>query len=86
MQSAVKAPLAFPSLTVGSASLIVSYLEAIGVDHVFGVPGGAIEPLYNAAYAGLPDMELTVIDDSFHFIMFDQPEAFEAGLRAGLAD
>lgn len=48
MPSAVKAPLTFPSLTVGSASLIVSYLEAIGVDHVFGVPGGAIEPLYNA--------------------------------------
>lgn len=52
MQSAVKAPLAatpaFPSHTVGAASLIVSYLEAIGVDHVFGVPGGAIEPLYNA--------------------------------------
>lgn len=49
-------------------------------------PRARIEPLYNAAYAGLPDMELTVIDDSFHFIMFDQPEAFEAGLRAGLAD
>ena len=48
MQSTAKAPLALPSLTVGSASLIVSYLEAIGVDHVFGVPGGAIEPLYNA--------------------------------------
>lgn len=34
--------------TVEAASLIVSYLEAIGVDYVFGVPGGAIEPLYNA--------------------------------------
>lgn len=48
MQSAAEAPLAFPSLTLGAASLIVSYLEAIGIDHVFGVPGGAIEPLYNA--------------------------------------
>ena len=28
--------------------LIVSYLEQIGVDYVFGIPGGAIEPLYNA--------------------------------------
>jgi acetolactate synthase-1/2/3 large subunit len=26
----------------------VSYLEALGVEYVFGVPGGAIEPLYNA--------------------------------------
>lgn len=28
--------------------LIVRYLEQIGVEYVFGVPGGAIEPLYNA--------------------------------------
>jgi acetolactate synthase-1/2/3 large subunit len=28
--------------------LIISYLEQLGVDHVFGIPGGAIEPLYNA--------------------------------------
>lgn len=28
--------------------LIVEYLEALGVEYIFGVPGGAIEPLYNA--------------------------------------
>ncbi len=28
--------------------LIVSYLQRLGVEYVFGVPGGAIEPLYNA--------------------------------------
>jgi acetolactate synthase I/II/III large subunit len=28
--------------------LLVSYLKQIGVEYVFGVPGGAIEPLYNA--------------------------------------
>jgi acetolactate synthase I/II/III large subunit len=28
--------------------LLVSYLELLDVDYVFGVPGGAIEPLYNA--------------------------------------
>jgi len=48
MQTAIKAPIAFPPLTVGAAPLIIAYLEAMGVDHVFGVPGGAIEPLYNA--------------------------------------
>ena len=31
-----------------AADLIVAYLEQIGVDYIFGVPGGAIEPLYNA--------------------------------------
>ncbi|HQU15586.1 MAG: acetolactate synthase [Chromatiales bacterium 21-64-14] len=27
---------------------IIQYLEQLGVEYVFGVPGGAIEPLYNA--------------------------------------
>ncbi|MDO9064930.1 MAG: thiamine pyrophosphate-binding protein [Sulfuricella sp.] len=31
-----------------AADLVVAYLEQIGVEFVFGVPGGAIEPLYNA--------------------------------------
>ena len=33
---------------VEAADLLVAYLEQIGVEYVFGVPGGAIEPLYNA--------------------------------------
>jgi acetolactate synthase-1/2/3 large subunit len=31
-----------------NADLIVEYLKILNVDYVFGVPGGAIEPLYNA--------------------------------------
>ncbi len=31
-----------------AADLLVAYLEQIGIEYVFGVPGGAIEPLYNA--------------------------------------
>lgn len=31
-----------------AGDLIVSYLEQIGVEYVFGIPGGPIEPLYNA--------------------------------------
>jgi acetolactate synthase-1/2/3 large subunit len=34
--------------TIEVSDLIVSYLENIGVEYVFGVPGGAIEPIYNA--------------------------------------
>jgi len=30
------------------ADLVIAYLEQIGVEYVFGVPGGAIEPLFNA--------------------------------------
>lgn len=34
--------------SIGVADLLVAYLEQIGVEYVFGVPGGAIEPIYNA--------------------------------------
>lgn len=30
------------------ADLLVLYLEALSVEYVFGIPGGSIEPLYNA--------------------------------------
>ncbi|WP_285712333.1 alpha/beta fold hydrolase [Erythrobacter oryzae] len=47
-------------------------------------PRARVEPLFRTAYAGTPDFGLTVIEDAFHFVMFDQPEAFETALRAGL--
>jgi acetolactate synthase I/II/III large subunit len=31
-----------------AAELIVACLRRVGVEYVFGVPGGAVEPLYNA--------------------------------------
>lgn len=37
-----------PGIFPESADLIIHLLEQIGVEHLFGVPGGAIEPLYNA--------------------------------------
>ncbi len=30
------------------ADLLIAYLEQMGIDHVFGIPGGAIEPVYDA--------------------------------------
>ncbi|HYD62954.1 MAG TPA: thiamine pyrophosphate-binding protein [Noviherbaspirillum sp.] len=39
---------ASPEHSVDVADLLVAYMEQIGVEYVFGVPGGAIEPLYNA--------------------------------------
>jgi acetolactate synthase-1/2/3 large subunit len=37
-----------PAQPIQAVDLIISYLEQIGVEYVFGVPGGAIEPFYNA--------------------------------------
>ncbi|MEW6037911.1 MAG: thiamine pyrophosphate-binding protein [Pseudomonadota bacterium] len=37
-----------PATATEVAELLVAYLEQIGVEYVFGIPGGAIEPFYNA--------------------------------------
>lgn len=36
------------SAALEMGDLLVAYLNQLGVEYVFGVPGGAIEPLYNA--------------------------------------
>lgn len=36
------------ALRYEAADIVVAYLEQLGVEYVFGVPGGAIEPLFNA--------------------------------------
>jgi acetolactate synthase-1/2/3 large subunit len=41
------------SAPVEGGDLIVHYLQQIGVEYVFGVPGGAIEPLVNAIARGM---------------------------------
>jgi len=42
------APDLTPEPARDAADLLVEALAALGVEYVFGVPGGAIEPLYNA--------------------------------------
>jgi acetolactate synthase-1/2/3 large subunit len=37
-----------PVAAVEVAELIVRFLETAGVEYVFGIPGGAVEPIYNA--------------------------------------
>src|SRR5579864_7995887 len=37
-----------PEQPMGIADLLVAYLEQMEIEYVFGVPGGAIEPLFNA--------------------------------------
>ena len=41
---------------------------------------------YAASYAGAPQAQVRRIPDSYHFIMFDQPELFQRELRAFLAN
>ena len=54
----------------------------------FTAPGMTPEltdTIYAMSYQGLPGVELRRIDDSAHFIMFDQPAAFHAELDAFLS-
>ena len=41
-------PVGVVAEPMDAADLLIAYLEQIGVEYVFGVPGGAIEPIYNA--------------------------------------
>jgi acetolactate synthase I/II/III large subunit len=47
-ESHITVPVPQTQPQVEVAELIVSYLEKAGVEYVFGVPGGAVEPIYNA--------------------------------------
>ena len=47
---------------------------------------GQMEQAYRLSYANAPQAVLTRIPDSWHFIMFDQPEVFRRELREFLAD
>lgn len=49
------------------------------------IPEAQLAAFYQASYAGVPGAAVRRIPDSYHFIMFDQPEAFQRELRAFLA-
>jgi pimeloyl-ACP methyl ester carboxylesterase len=43
-------------------------------------PEAAVTGLYTALYAGLPNHTLVRVDQSYHFVPLDQPEAFAAAV------
>lgn len=49
-----------------------------------GQPEAMVRGLYESQYEAAPKVEIVVIPDSQHFIMHDQPEAFENALRSAL--
>jgi pimeloyl-ACP methyl ester carboxylesterase len=55
-------------------------------DPAYGVPVEAVEGLFAKAYADAPSPRLERADNSFHFIMFDQPAVFAAAVDRFLAD
>ncbi len=47
-----------------------------------GLPAAMADPFYKGAYAAAPHVTYVRIDDSAHFIMLDQPEAFAKAVAA----
>lgn len=45
---AYRPPKIIPAASPDVADLLLAYLEQLGIEYIFGIPGGAIEPLYNA--------------------------------------
>jgi pimeloyl-ACP methyl ester carboxylesterase len=48
------------------------------------ITGEQMERFYAASYAGAPQAVVRRVPESYHFIMWDQPEAFQRELRAFL--
>ncbi|MBB1603589.1 alpha/beta hydrolase [Variovorax sp. UMC13] len=94
----VEAALRSDRTTVANASYelmttdLRSELERIRVpvqviyawDPLYGVPAAAVDARFRGAYAGLAKARFTRIDDSFHFVMLDQPQRFVDALRTSL--
>ncbi|WP_449567646.1 alpha/beta fold hydrolase [Lelliottia nimipressuralis] len=53
-------------------------------DALFGVPAARVDAMYRQSYASAPEVHFTRIDDSFHFVMLDQPERFSSAVASFL--
>lgn len=54
-------------------------------DANYGVPSEKIDALYRNAYAKLKGTQFARIDDSYHFVMLDQPARFRQAIDAALS-
>lgn len=55
-------------------------------DPQMGTEKDQVQALYEAQYEAAPNVDIEVINDSFHFIMLDQPDAFYEAVKAELSD
>lgn len=53
-------------------------------DPLYGVPADQIDATFRSAYANADTAQFTRIDDSFHFVMLDQPDEFAQAVRSFL--
>jgi pimeloyl-ACP methyl ester carboxylesterase len=66
-----------PRLPAISGPVTVLYVSAPNIP----IGDDKTDSLYRAAYRGLPEVSLKRIDESYHFIMLDQPARFAQEVR-----
>jgi pimeloyl-ACP methyl ester carboxylesterase len=71
-----------PELTRIRAPLTVVY----AYDPVYGIPAPKVDENFRAVYAGVPSARFVRIDDSYHFVMIDQPAPFAKAITTFLAN
>ncbi len=71
-------------LRPGLAAIETPAVLLYPVDTASGQTAATVEPTYKANYAGLPNLRMTPVSGSRHFIMLDQPEAFAWALADAL--
>ncbi len=69
-----------PELKAIQAPVSVVY----AYDATYGFPAAMADALFRQAYAGTPDVRFDRVDDSYHFVMLDQPAALRDQVRAFL--
>lgn len=55
-------------------------------DPLYGIPAAQSDALYTQAYSALKGVKLTRVDNSFHFVMYDQPAEFTRQMKAFLRE
>lgn len=73
-------------LRSGLAEISARGLVVYAWDEAMGVPAEAVDDIYERQYTSYKDVTLKRIDGSYHFIMWDQPDALFTAIDAFLAD
>ena len=84
--SAVTGEMLGTDLRASLSALETDTLILVPFDPAMGVPRDQIESLYTAQYDAAPNADITMIDNSFHFIMIDQPDLFHTELLKAISD
>ena len=81
---AKKVQLMFNTGSAGSTGIKTTTLMVYPYDATVVPDATKIDAVYQTAYKAMPNVKLVRIDDSRHFVMYDQPEKLDVQLQAFL--